>query len=367
MIPTVMRRLGLIALLTTGLAAAAIAAPPVADLRGAFAASEQARGESRGEVEDLRREIASLHSELAGLQALERNDEKVTGDKRARLATLNARENALDAEMGANQVALGRLLGALELYRRQPPPALLVNPNSARDAVRAAILIRAVTPELERRAADFRVKAERLHLLRRATAAASEDLFTSESARDDKRAEIEAKIAQKTMLERRLAADADTDARAADDLAAKLKAMGVDPNKAPPRVALGAAPASLVTPVRGVMIRRFGQRAAGALGSDGLTWRALPGATVIAPAAGVVEFAGPMKGWGGVVIVRIGGDYHLVLAGLDAISAVQDRPVSAGQALGRMADTRSGQPELYLEARKGSEPVDPSSWLRQAR
>jgi septal ring factor EnvC (AmiA/AmiB activator) len=80
-----------------------------------------------------------------------------------------------------------------------------------------------------------------------------------------------------------------------------------------------------------------------------------------------VEFAGPMKGWGGVVILRIGGDNHLVLAGLDAISAVQGRPVSAGQALGRMADTRNGEPELYLEARKGGDPVDPSSWLRQAR
>jgi septal ring factor EnvC (AmiA/AmiB activator) len=86
---------------------------------------------------------------------------------------------------------------------------------------------------------------------------------------------------------------------------------------------------------------------------------------VIAPAAGVVEYAGALKGWGGVVILGIGGGYHLVLAGLDAISTVQGRPVTAGQAIGRMAE--AGEPELYLEARRNGEPVDPGRWVRQAR
>ena len=36
-----------------------------------------------------------------------------------------------------------------------------------------------------------------------------------------------------------------------------------------------------------------------------------------------------------------------------------------GQALGRM--TESGEPELYLEARRNGEPVDPGGWVRQAR
>lgn len=361
------RRTALLATALAACAVAALAAPQAADLRGELAASEQTRGESRAEAEDLRREIVSLQSELAGLQALERNDEKVTGDKRARLAALNAREAALAAEMGRNQVALARLLGALELYRREPPPALLVNPRSARDAVQAAILIRAVTPELERRAKDYRGKAEALRLLRRATAAASEDLFTSESARDDKRAEIEAKVAEKTSLERRLLAQADTAGRTADELAARLHALGIDARAPAARASPGPAPTTISAPVRGVLVRRFGQRAAGALGQDGLTWRALPGAVVTAPTGGVVEYAGAMKGWGGVVILRLGADYHLVLAGMDAISAVQGRPVTAGQALGRMADRRGGEPELYLEARKGGDPVDPGPWLRQAR
>jgi septal ring factor EnvC (AmiA/AmiB activator) len=115
-----------------------------------------------------------------------------------------------------------------------------------------------------------------------------------------------------------------------------------------------------------VLVRRFGDRSQGTQRSDGLTWRAPPSAVVTAPSAGVVEYAGALKGWGGVVILKIGGGYHLVLAGLDAISAATGRPVSAGQALGRMADGH-GEQELYLEARKNGEPVDPGRWVRQAR
>ena len=360
------RRLGLPILLTAAVSAAAVAAPQVAsDLRGELAASEQTRAESRAEAQDLQREIAALQGELAGLQALERNDEKITGGKRARLDALNAREAALGAEIGRNQVALARLLGALELYRREPPPALLVTPQSARDAVRAAILVRAVTPELERQAAQLRGRAETLRLIRRATAAASEDLFTSESARADRRAELDRMVAEKTALERRLNGDADSADRNAQALTARLQALGLDARL--PKAPVGRAPETLSAPVRGVLVRRFGQRSANGLGGDGLAWRALPGTVVTAPAAGVVEYAGAMKGWGGVVILRVGGGYHLVLAGMDAISAVQGRPVSAGQALGRLADQR-GEPELYLEARKdGGDPVDPLPWVRQAR
>jgi septal ring factor EnvC (AmiA/AmiB activator) len=363
-------RLSLLVLAALGLAAAAPAPPPAtADLRGELAASEQTRTESRAEAQDLQREIQALQADLNGLMALERNDERITGDKRARLDALNAREAALGAEIGRNQVELARLLGALELYRREPPPALLVNPRSARDAVRAAILIQAVTPELERRAAAFRAKAETLRVLRRATAAASEDLFTSESARADKRAEIDRLIAEKSALQHRLAGDADAADRNAQALAVRLRALGIDARA--PQAPAGNAPTTISAPVHGVMIRRFGQKApagaGGGLGSDGLTWRALPGAVVTAPAGGVVEYAGAMRGWGGVVILRIGGGYHLVLAGLDAISAVQGRPVSTGQALGRMADRRGSEPELYLEARRNGDPVDPAPWLRQAR
>jgi septal ring factor EnvC (AmiA/AmiB activator) len=107
----------------------------------------------------------------------------------ARLSALNAAETQLKAKVGANQQSLTRLLGALQNYQRDPPPALLVSPRSARDAVNAAILMRAVTPELQRRAKAFAEEGKRLNALRREILIADGDFLGAEHDVADRRAE----------------------------------------------------------------------------------------------------------------------------------------------------------------------------------
>ena len=69
-----------------------------------------------------------------------------------RLERLNAEETALSVDQGVNMHRLSRLLSVLEQLKRDPPPALVVSPDDAKSAVRAAILVKALTPELEARA-----------------------------------------------------------------------------------------------------------------------------------------------------------------------------------------------------------------------
>jgi hypothetical protein len=66
--------------------------------------------------------------------------------------------------------------------------------------------------------------------------------------------------------------------------------------------------------------------------SDGMVWRTGPSAQVLAPGAGSIEYAGPLKGWGGVVILRLDGGYRVVLAGLDRVLGLTGRRVAAAQA-----------------------------------
>jgi septal ring factor EnvC (AmiA/AmiB activator) len=87
---------------------------------------------------------------------------------------------------------------------------------------------------------------------------------------------------------------------------------------------------------------------------------------VLAPAQGVVEYAGPLKDWGLVLILRLGGGYHLVLAGLDTVATAPGRMVAAGQPVGRMADNGPTGSDLYFEIRKNGAPVDPARWLKAA-
>ncbi|MHA7839583.1 MAG: murein hydrolase activator EnvC family protein, partial [bacterium] len=63
-----------------------------------------------------------------------------------------------------------------------------------------------------------------------------------------------------------------------------------------------------------------------------------------------------------------GDGFHTVSGHLDEIHVRVDDPVEEGQALGTVGETGSlGGPSLYFEIRDGGEPVDPESWLLDAR
>lgn len=316
----------------------------------------------------LDRDIARLRDELVKLGAAEQAGEGSAIGHRARLVQLNAQEAALRARIGANRDQLAKLLAALQTYQRNPPPPLLVNPRSARDAVRAAILIRAITPALQARGRAFAAQAQAIAHLRRNAAAASEDLFQAESDIADKQAEIERLTAEKLTLEHRAYGQAAV-GPAVRALAARTGSVEAFVAALPSEGAAGppaAPPDRLSLPVRGVLVRRFGEPLRDRERAQGWTWRAQANAAVIAPAAGRVDYAGPLKGWGEVVVLNLGGQRRLVLAGLEMVSAEPGRSVAAGEPVGRLGPAGQGgatPPELYLEIRGPGGALDPARFL----
>jgi septal ring factor EnvC (AmiA/AmiB activator) len=253
----------------------------------------------------------------------------------ARLARLNIAETELSAEQSHNMSQLSRLLSVLEELKRDPPPALLVSPKDAKDAVRAAILVRAMAPELEARARAYATSAGEMARQRRLAAVESEALFT----RDSRAAEA-----------------------ASPPKSPELALRG----PAQPEAASAPAnpPGTLFRPVSGQVIHRFGDPLPSGGRSNGLTLAAPRGASVASPGAGLVQYVGPVKGWGVILILRLSGGYHLVLAGLDRSPVAVGQSVAAGQAVGWMPDARQSTSELYLEVRDQGSPVDPARWLK---
>ncbi|HYF23345.1 MAG TPA: peptidoglycan DD-metalloendopeptidase family protein [Caulobacteraceae bacterium] len=365
-------------------AVALLAAAPAWGQRGQRESVDRLEAESRDrarERDDLRadaraaaREVERLRGRLVGLARAQSGDERQAAVQRARFEALNAQEAALTRRMAADRVRMTRLLGALQVYSRDPPPALLVSPERATDAVRAAILMRAVAPELERRAAALKREADGVSRVRRQAALAGAALFAAESEVEDRRAEIERLIAEKTALEVRLNADAAQAqaealalAEEASDLRGLVQGLARRPGDPdlldPDRTDLFGRRAKLTAPVQGVVVRRFGERSAAGARSDGWTWRVPPGAQVLSPAEGRVEYAGPLKGWDQVLVIRLGGGAHLVLAGLETVATGAGRSVAGGEPVGRMPAPEKGATELYLEIRRDGAPVDPARWL----
>jgi septal ring factor EnvC (AmiA/AmiB activator) len=359
-----------LALLIAALALPLLGAPAWGQREDGYAIEMQRRDKLR-ERDALRadalkasREVERLRARLVTLARSQATDEGTAMAQRARFRALSQREQALSARMGGERARQGRLLAALQTYSRHPPPALLVSPRSANDAVRAAILMRAVAPALQRRAAALQVELDAIARVRRDAALAGEALFMTESELAERRAETERLIAQKTALERRYGAAAEAAAREVEALARRAGSLGGlvgdlgQRRLAPQRL---SAPDRLIPPVSGVLVRRFGQ-SAGAGRSQGLAFRAGPAAQVRAPATGAIEYAGPLKNWGEVVILRLDGGYRVVLAGLDEASALTGRRVAAGEPVGAMASGHDAH-DLYMEVRRGSAAVDPTPWL----
>jgi septal ring factor EnvC (AmiA/AmiB activator) len=370
--PSIITRLGLAAsiLALTGPALAQPTSAPPANALSSIDSQREARASDRDvdleRAEAANAEIERLRRQLVAMGAAETSGERTVGGARARLRQLNLEEAELKLRMGHNQESLTKLLGALQMYARNPPPALLVDPRSARDAVRAAILIKAITPDLEARARDFTAQSEALKKVRRKAAVASGALFTAESDVADKRAQIEDLIEQKRALQKQLSTDAGLAEGDMRRLASQARSLGqfvsvLQTKHIDGAAGVGDMPQTLTPPVQGQPERRFGDVTGAGPRAKGWTWAADPAAPVLSPASGHVDYAGPLKGWGLVVILRL-GDHHLVLAGLASVGAQTGATVAAGEPIGRMADG-PGRPELYLEVRRGPTPVDPARWL----
>jgi septal ring factor EnvC (AmiA/AmiB activator) len=101
---------------------------------------------------------------------------------------------------------------------------------------------------------------------------------------------------------------------------------------------------------------------------SGVDFAARAGTSVHSVAPGIVRFSGWFRGYGRIVIVDHGDAFHSISGHLDEIFVEVGNPVEEGQALGTVGETGSlGGPSLYFELRKGGEPVDPESWLLDAR
>jgi septal ring factor EnvC (AmiA/AmiB activator) len=246
------------------------------------------------------------------------------------LARLNVEETQLSADQARNMNQLARLLSVIAQFERDPPPALLVSPEDAKDAVRAAILVKAMTPDLQAKAQVYARQAHEMMRQRRLAAVQSEALFTTESE---------------------LADAAPEPGDGAPVLGRSIPEGPVTP------------PARLAQPAAGSLLRRFGEPLPGGGRSNGLTWTTAQKAPVASPSAGLVQYVGPVKGWGVILILRLPGGYHLVLAGLERASVAVGQSVAPGQPVGWMPDGRHSAPELYLEVREQGVPADPGRWL----
>ena len=101
---------------------------------------------------------------------------------------------------------------------------------------------------------------------------------------------------------------------------------------------------------------------------NGVNIRSQKGTPVRAISDGKVLYTGTIEGYGNIIIIGHGNDYHSLYGHLDEIITQVGKAVRPGQIIGRSGDTGSTLGEsLYFEIRHKGRPVEPTAWLSQSK
>ncbi|HWJ71614.1 MAG TPA: peptidoglycan DD-metalloendopeptidase family protein [Kaistia sp.] len=371
--------------------------------------------ELKAEIDKLDKDSASLTQSMVETGERAKQLERQLGEAETRMSSLLDEEKTVRASLSARRGVLANVLAALQRMGRKPPPAIVVRPEDALAAVRSAMLLGAVVPELRTEAdgltADLqhllalkeekarerdRVRADatalaeeqtRIQLLvaeKKKARAASEEALASEQTRSEQLA-AQASSLQDLIdsLEKQVAASADAaaSAKAAEERNKAAIASGEAPrqpdnlgapNRIEPAVAFADTKGLLPRPVNGVEVKSFGD--ADGLGGTtaGVSIATRASAGVSSPSDGWVVYAGPFRSYGQLLIINAGGGYHVLLAGMERINVELGQFVLAGEPVGVMGTRQlasmgaegigAQQPLLYVEFRKDGTSIDPAPW-----
>jgi septal ring factor EnvC (AmiA/AmiB activator) len=301
------------------------------------------------------------------------------------LAELEARERKSRAGFREAQRQLARLIAAMQRIRRHPPGAFAIRFDRADDAIRSTVVLRALIPKIEERAAILRNRLRTFAALKARIGRRQAQLRKQRDGLAQIHTQLAGLIARQSELLQQTQRERDTNAariaaltrkaRSLRDLVERLdrESEKTEPKAPAPRAdaltrpalvrPFGKARGHVTMPVAGRVVRRFGQTDEFGLEVRGLQIEARKGAQVVAPYDGQIVFAGPFRSYGQILIIRHSGGYHSLVAGLTRIYVVNKQWVLAGEPVGVMGGRTAAGPRLYLEIRRKGRPINPLPWL----
>ncbi|NJL50583.1 MAG: M23 family metallopeptidase, partial [Blastochloris sp.] len=123
------------------------------------------------------------------------------------------------------------------------------------------------------------------------------------------------------------------------------------------------AGAGFLWPIKGRILASF-RTGSDDTQSGGINIAAPKGAPVLAAENGTVLYAGDLKGYGNLLLVRHADGFVTAYAHLDKMLVAKNDRVTRGQRIATVGSTGSvAAPQLHFEIRKDGEPVDPSRYL----
>ena len=121
-------------------------------------------------------------------------------------------------------------------------------------------------------------------------------------------------------------------------------------------------------PLDGRILNKFGKKRVKEYDSyivyNGINVKAKKGSKVKAVFDGTVLYTGELEGYGNLVIIGHGKEYHSLYGHLDTIKVSTETVVKTGEVIALSGDSGSLEGEtLYFELRKSGKPIKPNPWF----
>ncbi|MBO4521011.1 MAG: peptidoglycan DD-metalloendopeptidase family protein [Alphaproteobacteria bacterium] len=342
---------------------------------------EQAKKEHkqlREKAQNVQKEILDVRKKMVAAAGSIQEQEESLNRLEQKLAEFEMQQSLMKKRLDIRKAQRMHVLGALQSLAFKPTEALLAQPLAPQDTLRSALLLREAVPRLEFSTEGLRKDLNRIASLTTAIRAQYAQIKTMAKRLDEKRRDMNVLIKKKSQLQTAFASESSRAKARAEDLAkqagdlkellAKLEADSRRTNVKRQEIPTGAfmsAKGRIPYPVKGTVVKTFGEKTETGVTSKGITIATRANAQVISPYDGTVLFAGPFRGYGQLVIIEHGDGYHTLLAGIGRLDTSVGQSLLAGEPVGIMvAQTK---PTLYIELRKNGQPINPAGWLSQSK
>lgn len=359
------------------------------------AAREQARLDAE--------KAAALSAATVDATARLQRTEQQAADLDSRIADLHTEQAALRAQLAREVARLSPLLPLAERLSLYPADTLLAVPLPADRAVTGLLVVHGMMADIasqariihDRRARllqlddELAQQQQQMHhvvneresqrdTVNRAARAALEAQQRSNAAAASAAQAVEDAARRASSVQDAIARIEETEQRAEKNLelaaraaerAHNLREASAARHQAQEMAAGGGPGITPVTggagaPVAGTVLTAWGQQTESGA-ATGVTYAPPSRASVRAPCTGRIDFAGPFRTYGQMMILDCGKHYRFVLAGLGEIAVTAGQQVSHGAAVGQMPQWSGGgsRPTLFVQLRHGGNAVNPAPYL----
>lgn len=325
----------------------------------------------------LAAEMAKLQDELVAAAAETQTLERKQAQAESRLRDLSQQEIVAERAFMVKRDKLAGLLAVLQRMGREPPPALLVQPENAASAARSAMVLTAVLPGVQTDAKTLGKALAELRALRFAADKTKVELTKATNALSGQRIRIATLLKEKDRLAAQTsqelkvaAAQVQETSRQVQDVTELIRRVNGEVKELR-ESGLGTGRllvqrGRLPWPANGDIVAHFGEDNELGLKNSGIALKTRPNAQVVSPVDGKIAFAGTFAGYGNMLIIVAGDDYHIVLSGMADIFGSVGQSLLTGEPVGKMGGQDQNGGRLGIEFRHGRNPVDPTPWFGSA-